>query len=91
MMYTKSGMLIGPHARNPNLSRRKANPDVELQFDPEDEIGCFVCGTPASYNVEHDSNYCGPCNAWLEGVCKDAMCPFCPKRPKYPKYPEVDR
>jgi len=81
-------MLVGPHDRNPNLSRRKANPKVKLQFDPEEDIGCFVCGTFRSYNVEFDSNYCEPCNSWLEGVCKDARCPFCPTRPKYPNYKE---
>ena len=80
-------MLVGPHDRVANTSRRKAPlPGSELQFDPEDEIGCFVCGHFRSYNFEHDSNYCDPCNSWLEGVCKDPRCPFCPKRPKYPKY-----
>ena len=80
-------MKAEAHDRNPNLSRRNANPKVKLQFDPNDDIGCFHCGTFRSYNVEFDSNYCDPCNKWLEGTCKDADCPFCPKRPKYPKYP----
>ena len=87
MMRTPgSNTPIGPHNRNPNLSRRKANPAVELQFDPEDEIGCFVCGHFRSYNFKFDSNYCDPCNSWLEGTCKDTSCEFCAKRPKYPKY-----
>lgn len=81
-------MSLGPHMRNPNLSKRKATPRVRLQFDPEDEIGCFKCGSKGSYNFEFDSNYCATCNEWLEGLCKDATCPFCPTRPKYPKYPE---
>lgn len=88
MYYTPGSKTpIGPHDRNPNLSRRKANADVELEFDPEDEIGCYKCGHRASYNFEFDSNYCATCNEWLEGTCKDAGCPFCPSRPKYPKYP----
>ena len=88
MNYTPGSKTpIGPHDRNPNTSRRKANPNVKLQFDPKDEIGCFVCGHFRSYNVEFDSNYCDPCNSWLEGKCKDPGCIFCVKRPKYPKYP----
>ena len=82
-------MLVGPHDRVANTSIRKANPKVKLQFDPKDEIGCFVCGHFRSYNVEYDSNYCEPCNSWLEGVCNDARCPFCPRRPKYPNYKET--
>lgn len=83
-------MKAEPHARDPNLSRRKADPRaprVRLRFNPEDEIGCFKCGSKNSYNFEFDSNYCATCNEWLEGTCKDADCPFCPTRPKYPKYP----
>ena len=80
-------MKAEAHDRVANTSRRKAPlPGRELQFDPKDEIGCFVCGEFRSYNFEFDSNYCDHCNTWLEGTCKDARCPFCPKRPKYPKY-----
>ena len=86
--YIESDMKVEPHARNPNLSRGKANRGVILQFNSRDEIGCFKCGHRASYNFEFDSNYCDNCNEWLEGTCKDADCPFCPNRPKYPKYPE---
>ena len=51
MTYMKSNTPIGPHERNLNTSRRKAPlPGRELQFDPEDEIGCFVCGEFRSYN-----------------------------------------
>ena len=85
--YIESDMKVGSHDRDPNLSRQNANPKVRLKFNPKEDIGCFVCGTFRSYNVEFDSNYCDSCNSWLEGTCKDADCPFCPKRPKYPKYP----
>ena len=82
-------MKAEAHDRVANTSIRKANRRVRLQFNPNDEIGCFVCGHFRSYNFEYDSNYCEPCNSWLEGVCKDATCPFCPRRPKYPNYKET--
>lgn len=82
---------VEPHERNPNTSLKYRNTRLKLKFDPDDEIGCFRCGNPASYNFEFDSNYCDNCNTWLEGVCTPKAwtppCPFCPTRPKYPKYP----
>ena len=45
---------------------------------------CSECGTALLYCDRHDAFLCPVCDAWVEGTCAEADCPYCPGRPDKP-------